>query len=361
MRQISYLSAPIHIWWDITHQCNFNCKHCYSKASPNSYDELTTKEVLAIIDQLKSIKIGYVYVLGGEPLIRPDFDIILEYFTKLEIPLMLNTNGWFIDKSWVSKLLNSSLRHLRFSIDGSKADIHDVFRQKGSFDRVVNGITLCREAGISPISCSFTMTKDNINEIRPTVELLILLGVDEVQFGPISGTGRAAENKGLLLDKYDTSKITNILKECIDTYSEKIHIYSVDGTYDRPCTTCVKKGIVKPNFMGCTAGRTCCCIDSDGKVIPCLLWRDPVAGSLRETSFRDIWNYSALFQHLRRHRGDEYPECDDCCFGDVCARECPLSSSQTEYESTKRLSYIQSLGHRDNSKIQNIGCSSMHC
>ena len=362
MKQISYLSAPIHIWWDITHQCNLNCKHCYSKATPNSNNELTTNEVLAIIDQLDSVRVGYVYILGGEPLVRPDFDIILEYFTKLKIPLMLNTNGWFIDNFWVSKLLVSSLRHLRFSIDGSNADIHDAFRRrKGSFERVVNGIILCRNAGISPISCSFTITKENINEIKPTVELLISLGVNEVQFGPISETGRASENKELLLDQCDGTKITKILSECINTYGKNIHIYSVDGAFDRPCTICVKKGVVKPDFMGCTAGRTCCCIDCDGKVIPCLLWRDQVAGSLRETTFQNIWDYSPLFQYLRRHRGDEYPECNDCSFGDVCARECPLSPSQTEHHSTKRQECIQSILQRGNPKVHISGCSTVRC
>ena len=32
VNQISYLAAPIHVLWDITQQCNFSCKHCYSNA-----------------------------------------------------------------------------------------------------------------------------------------------------------------------------------------------------------------------------------------------------------------------------------------------------------------------------------------
>ncbi|BBB91311.1 MAG TPA: radical SAM protein [Methylomusa anaerophila] len=344
MGSISHLSSPIHIWWDITRQCNLRCLHCYSCASQRSETELTTEEVFGIIDQLKAMNIGYVYILGGEPLLRSDFDIILDYFSKAQIPLMLNTNGWFVDNHWAEKISESSVKQLRFSVDGCNAETHDALRQKkGSFERVVNAIKICRETSIPLISCSFTITKHNMHEIQPTVDLLAKLGVDQIQFGPISNTGRASEHPQLLLEANDTQGIANILSQCINDYGDKIFIYSVDGIYDKPCTQCVKEGMVKPMFMGCLAGRTCCCIDWEGKVIPCLLKREPVAGSLRETPFQDIWDHAPVFNYMRRHRGAEYPECNECIYGDVCARECPLAQSQKTYGYHERRERIQSL------------------
>src|SRR5512136_2615725 len=82
VHQISYLAAPIYVWWDITQQCNFSCKHCYSNAKKTVKDELSTAEVFGIIEQLKEAQIGFVYILGGEPLIRPDFPLILEKFQE---------------------------------------------------------------------------------------------------------------------------------------------------------------------------------------------------------------------------------------------------------------------------------------
>jgi radical SAM protein with 4Fe4S-binding SPASM domain len=344
MNSISYLSAPLHIWWDITHQCNFRCQHCYSDSSSCSEAELTTEEVLDIIDQIKSMKVGYVYLLGGEPFLRPDFDIILDYFFKCQIPLMVNTNGWFVDESWAGKLSKSSVKHLRFSLDGCKPETHDALRQKsGSFDRVINAIRICRRYDIPLISCSFTITKQNMHEIKPTVELLVNLGVDQVQFGPISGVGRANGSPELLLNDNDTRKISCILSECIACYGNSIMIYSVDGTYDKPCTICVKKGLIKPMFMGCSAGRTCCCIDWEGNVLPCLLMRNPVIGSLRESSLQYIWNNTAFFHYLRRNRGEEYSECKNCFYSDVCARECPQSQSQKTYGEQERQLRIKAL------------------
>lgn len=347
MNQISFLSAPLHIWWDITHRCNFNCKHCYSNSEVNTDGELTTREVFRIIDELKEMQVGYVYVLGGEPFIRTDFPAILEKFAENGISLMVNTNGWFINEEWVERLAKSTVKKLRFSLDGACPETHDNFRgMQGSYNRVINGIRLCRDSGIPDISCTYTLTKENYNEIMQTCELLVKLKVDSVQFGPISQTGRASEHPELILDPIDTRKIANILDECINKYGDRLFIYSVDGTYDRHFTRLAKKGLIKPDFMGCQAGRTCCCIDWKGDVIPCLLWRDPIAGSLRKQTFRDIWDNSPLFNDLRMPRGNRYPECTTCYYSDVCARECPLSPSQKDCNAQQRTEGIKKLQKR---------------
>ena len=344
VKQISYLAAPIHVWWDITQQCNFNCKHCYSNAKKSVKDELTTEEVFGIIDQLKKAQIGYAYILGGEPLIRPDFPLVLERFRESDIPLMLNTNGWFMNEEWGERIAASSVRHLRFSLDGATSSTHDDLRGvKGSFEKVINGIKICRSKNIPKISCSYTVTSKSISEIKPTCELLVELGVDAVQFGPLADTGRACDHPELILSALESNEVTKAIGESIQEYGEKIQIYSVDGTYDRPYTRLAKRGLIRPDFMGCQAGRTCCCIDWKGDVIPCLLWRNPVAGSLRKSSFREIWDNSPLFNNLRRFRGDEYPECKNCSYTDVCARECPMSPSQNTHTTKDRIAQLAAL------------------
>lgn len=339
--QISYLSAPIHVWWDITQQCNFNCKHCYSNAKKTVEGELTTQEVFKIIEQLKEVQVGFVYVLGGEPLIRPDFSLILKKFAQENIPLMLNTNGWFMNSEWAQRIKNSSVKHLRFSLDGSKAQTHDDLRGiEGSFHRIINGIKTCREARIPKITCSYTVTAKNFTEIQDTCELVVSLGVDAIQFGPLSPTGRATDNPELTLTDSASRQLTNSVGECIKRYGDKIQIYSVDGTYDRPYTTLAKRGLIKPDFMGCQAARTCCCIDWQGEVLPCILWRSPTAGSLKTSSFKEIWSNSSLFTFLRRNRGIEFAECQMCDYSDVCARECPLSPSQKSHSADERISRL---------------------
>lgn len=359
-RQISFLSAPIYVWWDITQQCNFSCKHCYSNAQKTVKDELTTTEVFGIIEQLKEAQIGFVYILGGEPLIRPDFSVILDKFRDTGIPLMLNTNGWFMNEQMGRKIAESSVKHLRFSLDGSTAQTHDDLRGvNGSYERVINGIKICRSLNIPKISCSYTVTSKSIKEIESTCELLVELGVDAVQFGPLAETGRAFAHPELTLSALDTQELTRNIGQSITKFGKKIQIYSVDGTYDRPYTRLAKKGLIKPDFMGCQAGRTCCCIDWKGNVLPCIMWRNPVAGSLRKTSFKEIWGKSPLFNNLRRHRGNEYAECQNCKYSDVCARECPLSPSQNTHSTNDRIARLEVL--EKNTQIRQCAANSEFC
>jgi Fe-coproporphyrin III synthase len=358
--KISYLAAPIYVWWDITQQCNFSCKHCYSNAKKTVKDELTTSEVFGIIKQLKEVQVGFVYILGGEPLIRPDFPLILDKFHEYGIPLMLNTNGWFMNEDWGRRIAESSVKHLRFSLDGSTAITHDDLRGvNGSYERVIEGIKICRKLNIPKISCSFTVTSKSIGEIRTTCELLVELGVDAVQFGPLAETGRAFAHPELTLSASDTHEVTRTIGECIKEYGRNIQIYSVDGTYDRPYTRLAKKGLIRPDFMGCQSGRTCCCIDWSGNVLPCIMWRNPIAGSLRKISFQEIWDKSPLFSYLRRNRGNEYPECKECTYSDVCARECPLSPSQNTHTTSKRIARLGVL--KKNQHIRQCVASSEPC
>ena len=257
---------------------------------------------------------------------------------------MLNTNGWFMNKEWAERIANSSVRHLRFSFDGATAKTHDELRGvEGSFERAVNGIRLCKSLNVPKISCSYTVTAKSIDDIPATCELLTSLGVDEIQFGPLSLTGRATDHPELTLSPADSNKLTNIIGECTRQYGGKIHIYSVDGTYDKPNTRLAKQGWIKPDFMGCQAGRTCCAINWKGEVLPCILWRTPTAGSLKESSFTEIWQTSPLFKHLRRNRGDEYAECKTCNYSDVCARECPLSPSQNTHTTNDRITQLATM------------------
>jgi len=49
-----------------------NCIHCYISAGKPLKDELKTHEWFNVIDQLKSLGVEVIYILGGEPLLRND-------------------------------------------------------------------------------------------------------------------------------------------------------------------------------------------------------------------------------------------------------------------------------------------------
>lgn len=146
------------------------------------------------------------------------------------------------------------------------------------------------------------------------------------------------------MDNYDTISVSGeqaaalrtILRDKRAEYTGRMSIYSNDGLLPSKTSEAITDGRVVPDFMGCQAARTCCDIDYNGNVIPCLLVRKPVAGNVREMPFVDIWARSATFEAWRR-QGAEHAECRHCRLRDVCNRECPLSESQKAFTSAARM------------------------
>lgn len=344
--QVSFLASPIYVWWDVTNRCNFNCLHCYSRSGLQNPgpDELKTDEAKKLISELSEIGVFYIYFLGGEPFIRPDFMDLVAFARSNNVEVMINTNGWFITKSIAERLKEFDVRQVRVSLDGACADTHDYFRGKqGAFSRAIAAIENLNEAGIDRVGVVPTITRHNIHEVDQLLDLAADLGIHELQCVPLCSSGRGADNFGDMgLTPGDNLQLREILERKRTQYQGKMIVHSVEGVLETPCTLCVHKGRVRPDFMGCRAGRASCNIDYNGNVIPCLLIREPVAGNIRLHTFKEIWDNSPVFMKWRRKRLD-FPECRDCEWNDVCIRECPASPSQQELTSELRKNRIQDL------------------
>ena len=75
------LDAPICLTWELTYACNLACVHCLSSSGRRDPRELSTEEVMALVDEMAAMQIFYVNIGGGEPMIRPDFYDLVDYAT----------------------------------------------------------------------------------------------------------------------------------------------------------------------------------------------------------------------------------------------------------------------------------------
>ena len=65
--------SPFTVAWEITRACALACLHCRAQAQPKRDPrELTTKEALNVIDQVRAVGDPILIVTGGDPLMRPD-------------------------------------------------------------------------------------------------------------------------------------------------------------------------------------------------------------------------------------------------------------------------------------------------
>ena len=91
------LAAPICLTWELTYACNLACTHCFSASGRRDPRELTTTEAKSLIDEIAAMRIFYVNIGGGEPMIRRDFFELIEYTIERRVGVKFSTNGTRID------------------------------------------------------------------------------------------------------------------------------------------------------------------------------------------------------------------------------------------------------------------------
>ena len=81
----------------LTSRCNLNCSVCYYRPELNRrHDELSCEEIGSLLDSVSNKP--FVFLGGGEPLLRPDILRIIGLVKKRDLYCAICTNGVLLDK-----------------------------------------------------------------------------------------------------------------------------------------------------------------------------------------------------------------------------------------------------------------------
>ena len=162
--QFSRDKRPVVIM-NITKRCNLKCIHCYAGSNDNQPSgEMSTDEIMRIIDDLAGFSCPVVLFSGGEPLLHPDIVKLAGYAVDSGMRAVISTNGTLITSELAHELANVGLSYIGISLDGV-GETHDRFRGvTGSFDSALRGLRNANEQGIKT-GIRFTITKRNADEI----------------------------------------------------------------------------------------------------------------------------------------------------------------------------------------------------
>jgi len=314
------LTAPLEVCLGITNKCNLQCKHCLGSNTRRTPD-LTTPELLGIIQQLKELKVLNISVFGGEPLTREDFFEILDATDNLRVGVSLNTNGTLITRKVAKRLAGSRIKFYVVSLDGSCAEVHDALRGKGSFNAVIEGIrNLIAEE--CKVLVSTTVTRINQNDLTNIALLARRLGTYQLRLNTVECVGRAVcFQDGVIMDPAEKFKLADqarLLKQTFGSFltGSLVQVYDLmDEMAQQP------QAKFPLTISTCGAGTIKCLIRPDGWVTPCEILWDVKAGNLREQSLFEIWHRSPVLNEFRRPfeiQEGEIPECNGCSYLRLC-------------------------------------------
>ena len=305
--------VPYVISWNLTQRCNLRCKHCYIDASHAMPGELSTSEALRVLDQIGDVNRETILILtGGEPLLRPDLEVLVERAAGLGMMVVLGTNGTRLSVDRARELAQRGLSGVGISLDSLVASRHDAFRGlEGAWSAAVEGIRSARLAGLDA-QIQITLTRDNISELPQVLRFSREADVKVLTVFFLVCTGRGQDLVDLTPEEYEHAL-------------EWLVSVNPNGVMVRPrCAPTFRRVLAqkKPDSIllqsdagRCMAGKNYCRITPDGKVTPCP-YMPLEAGSLREQSFGAIWESAPLFETLRAP--DLQGRCGECEYRDLC-------------------------------------------
>ena len=143
----------------ITRNCNLRCWFCGQWGRHGFFSDAAGREMqlenwMKVIDELVEYRAlsgisPFVMVWGGEPLVSPYFDTIVETLHEKEFRVGMVTNGVLIDRH--AETIDRTVNQLFLSLDGPR-EIHDAIRGPGVFETVLSNIVLLKKPRITVMS-----------------------------------------------------------------------------------------------------------------------------------------------------------------------------------------------------------------
>jgi len=190
---VDFPGSPFLVIWETTRACDLACKHCRAQAVRDRHpSELTTREAMGLLDEIRRFGRPLVVLTGGDPLKRPDTLEIIEYGAGLGLRIGLTPSGTpLMTREILRQLKDAGLARLAVSLDGSRPEIHDAFRGvAGSYDWTLRMLHAARELGLST-QVNTTVSRYNLNDFGDLAALMTGLGIALWSVFFLVPTGRA--------------------------------------------------------------------------------------------------------------------------------------------------------------------------
>ncbi|MCL2050346.1 MAG: radical SAM protein [Lachnospiraceae bacterium] len=289
---------------ELTHECNYACKYCYSLAGKKLDKELSYPEVCEAVDQAQNLGVQTIVIIGGgEPLLYPHLKELIVYIYSKQIRIILFTNGSLLSKEMAAFIKSHDVFPV-VKINGMQPKIINwLCGNKGAYKNIIKAISYLQYAGYmkekNGIGISTIICRQNYDDIVP-----LWRWVRNNNFIPyferLSPQGRAL--------KYDIQLSAYELKNIFSELSE------IDqNDYN------IQWDVNIPPIAGSSCNRHyySIYIKANGDVIPCS-GIDISVGNIKNVPLQNILMESKVIQELRHIDTKKEGKCKDCSIDPLC-------------------------------------------
>jgi radical SAM protein with 4Fe4S-binding SPASM domain len=326
--------------FEVTQRCNHVCMHCYNVwqgGGDYPRGELDTTRTLNLLAKaLDETTCRHVTFTGGEPLLRPDLPLLLDFLYQRRVQATIISNGRLLNESTAAYLIGRGVGLFELPLLSHRRDVHDELSgAPGAWDAVLAAMANVRLHRGSVVA-AFVITRLNVDHLYETMRLAFAFGARGVMLNRFNVGGRGRENAAALLPS--VKQVREALTVA-DAASAEFRLPVSCSIPVQPCLidTSVFSHI---SFGYCSAGteRAYYALDPMGNVRPCN-HTDIILGNLFEQSFADLVASERLADFVRAvppfcSACDRRLECQggckaaaQVCYGSLTAEEPFLKSA----------------------------------
>lgn len=297
---------PLVVDMEPTNFCNLKCQHCQVTHWQKPKNCLTMDHFKSWAKPFKTA--SRIKLQGmGEPFLNKELPAIIKQLEKDHVYIEVVSNGTVMTHEIHEVMTQTRNFNITISFDAADKETFESIRIGSDFDEIKANLTKIIQAKPrhSKVSACMVGFEEHKEQIKPTLELLAGLGVDEfylqlvvINYGQDSLDETTVEHRlktknkseALKADLYETARQKGLKMEIAnDLFDEQ-----------NPCPW---------PWLGTY-------IDTEGFVIPCCRVANAEIsnfGNLNQQDFRTIW-YSKEYQHLREQiKNNEIPKfCRSC-------------------------------------------------
>ena len=326
------LKGPTFAVWETTLRCNQACRFCGTRAGRARSDELDTREALDTVGQLAELGVREVAMHGGETYLRADWLEIVRAITARGMAATMVTGGRGVTSTLAQQAREAGLAAVSVSIDGGEAT-HDSLRGiDTSHASAHRALEYFHQAGI-PVGVNTQVNRQNLAELPELFE--------EIRRHPLYGwqvqlmvpMGRAADEESLWLQPYDILELMPMLVALRYRADQAgIALWPGDNVgYFGTFESVLRRGRSREGYStGCGGGVIAIGIEANGDIKGCSAMASEgfVAGNVRQSSLRQLWDHAAELKISREFSPERlWGFCKTCYYAEVCKAGCVWTSA----------------------------------
>ena len=154
----------------VTNRCCYSCEFCPNKNNQHEDAcDINLEDLEKFLIDARKRGYAFVALTGGEPCLHPRFKELIKLLVEYNMRFSFVSNGRFWEKYKFCLDYKKHLSSIAFSLDGDK-EMHDSFRGKGAFDKVIEALTFFHDK----VETSIHMEVNNRNykEITNVIEII---------------------------------------------------------------------------------------------------------------------------------------------------------------------------------------------